>query len=491
MSRVGNRLQVGPGGPVRRLLMFLLRYAGAGLFLFSSFWAGLFLFIALLVLGALGFSLIPVVVGVPILAGTALVWSIAARLERWRIRLLLGVRIPSAYRRPPPGSSRLIRLRTRLLDPALWRDLLYVVLLFPIGIVQLVIVSLAFQLPWDLITYPLWFDLPEGGRGTPESALQIGGTVSASGSDGAAPSTVIQISSYVVDTPLEILLTVLVGIALAVAGFFLVRLTVRAHLAFASALLGPGPLRFPRLPRFTRRVGIITLVVAVALAATVLYIEGYKPLEEIAAVWQVVSSPEEVRAFFEGFGLWGPVLFFTLQAAQVVVALIPAAPIMLAGVATYGPWWGFALSLFGAVGGSVVAFFMGRRFGRPMVAKLVGEKILDTYSGKMSPNGLWMLVALMLPIPAGGDAVCSLAGLSKITPVRFVVLNTLGRMPYTALAVLAASGLATGSLSLLIGAAVVLALLGMIAFFYVRHSKRQPDSLESNKTGPDQQDSGP
>ena len=465
----------GPGGPLRRLLIFLLRYAGAGLFLFSSFWAGLFLFIALLVLGALGFSLIPVIVGVPILAGTAIVWSLAARLERWRIRLLLGVRIPSPYRRPPLGSSRLIRLRTRLLGSALWRDLLYVVLLFPVGIVQLVVASLAFQLPWDLITYPLWFDLPEGGRRLPESALQIGDTVSAN-SGGATLDSVIQLGSYVVDTPLEILLTVLIGLALAVAGFFLVRLTARAHVAFAGALLGPGPLRFPRLPRFTRRVGVVTLVVALAVAATVIYIEGYRPLDEIAAVWRTISSPEEVRTFFEGFGMWGPILFFSLQAAQVVVALIPAAPIMLAGVATYGPWAGFALSLFGAVGGSVVAFLMGRRFGRPMVSKLVGEKILDTYSGKMSPNGLWMLVALMLPIPAGGDAVCSLAGLSKITPVRFVVLNTLGRIPYTALAVLAASGLATGSLSLLIGAAVVLALLGVVAFFYVQRQKRRANS---------------
>ena len=446
------------------------------MFLFSSFWDGLFWFIALLVLGALGLSLIPIVVGIPILAVTALVWSLAARLERWRIRLLLGVRIPSPYRRPPLGSSRLVRLRTRLLDPALWRDLLYVVLLFPVGIVQLVIVSLAFQLPWDLITYPLWFDLPEGGRGIPESALQIGSSISASGSGGETPSSIIQLGSYVVDTPLEILLTVLIGLALAVAGFFLVRLTARAHVAFAGALLGPGPLRFPRLPRFTRRVGIVTLAVAVALAAAVIYIEGYMPPEEIAAVWRTISSPEEVRTFFEGFGLWGPVLFFSLQAAQVVVALIPAAPIMLAGVATYGPWAGFVLSLFGAVLGSVVAFFMGRRFGRPMVSKLVGEKILDIYSGKMSPNGLWMLVALMLPIPAGGDAVCSLAGLSKITPVRFVVLNTLGRIPYTALAVLAASGLATGSLSLLIGAAVVLALLGVVAFFYVRRQRLRSGS---------------
>ena len=471
----GGGFGLGPGGPLRRLVIFLLRYAGALLFLFLTFCIGVFVFVVLTVALFFGFSLIPILVGIPILALTAVGWTLLARLERWRIRLLLGARIPFPYRRAEPGSSRLVRLRTRLLDPALWRDLVYVLLLLPVGVVQLVVVSVAFSLPWDMISYPLWFDLPEGGRGAlPGFALQIGNTISASGSgDGAASNSIIQFGPWVVDTPLEIVLTFLLGLVLAVAGFFLVRLTTRLHLALAFTLLGAGPLRRPRLPRLTRRAALISVATALVILLVALYFRGGLPTDQIAALWQAISSPERVREFFEGFGLWGPALFFALQAAQVIVALIPAAPIMVAGVATYGPWAGFALSLFGAVLGSVVAFYMGRRFGKPMVAKLVGEQIVDKYSGKMSPNGLWMLIALMLPIPAGGDAVCSLAGLSEMSPGRFLVLNTLGRAPYTALAVMAASGLATGSTSLLVGGAVALGLLGVVAFFYVRREKRR------------------
>ena len=121
-----------------------------------------------------------------------------------------------------------------------------------------------------------------------------------------------------------------------------------------------------------------------------------------------------------------------------------------------------------------MAFLMGRRFGRPMVARLVGEGVVDEYADKMGADGWWMLVALMFPIPAGGDAVCSLAGISELTTARFVVLNLVGRVPFTALAVLASSGLTTGSGGLVAGAAV--ALLAVAAFFYARRDKRRSTS---------------
>lgn len=107
-----------------------------------------------------------------------------------------------------------------------------------------------------------------------------------------------------------------------------------------------------------------------------------------------------------------------------MIAIIPTAPVTVAGVAAFGPWWGFFLSLFGTVAGSVVAFAIGRRFGRLMVAKLVGKKVLNKYSGKMAADGWWMLAALVRPLagrrrrgvrPGGalGDLPASLRGLER------------------------------------------------------------------------------
>jgi uncharacterized membrane protein YdjX (TVP38/TMEM64 family) len=215
---------------------------------------------------------------------------------------------------------------------------------------------------------------------------------------------------------------------------------------------------------------VLTTLLVVTLLA------GNPPLN-LEALWQTFSSPERVQTFSEGFEVWVLIVFFSIQAARVVVPLVPAGPITLVGVAVFGPWLGFVLTLLGAFAGSVSAFLLARRFSRPLVARLVGEKTLEKHAGKIDPDGKWMLVALMMPLPTVGDAACALAGLSEISLGRFAVLNLLGRIPYTTLTVLLASGLTIGSGGLQIGGGIIAALLAGAAFFYTWHRRLQQRHL--------------
>jgi uncharacterized membrane protein YdjX (TVP38/TMEM64 family) len=242
-----------------------------------------------------------------------------------------------------------------------------------------------------------------------------------------------------------------------------------------NLLLSPGILGLVKPDRPLRTVLVVSTAVLTTLLVVAL-LAGNLPLN-LEALWQTLSSPERVRAFSEGFEVWVPIVFFSIQAARVVVPLVPAAPITLVGVAVFGPWLGFALTLLGALAGSVSVFLLARRFGRPLVARLVGEKTLEKHAGKMGPDGKWMLVALMMPLPTVGDAVCALAGLSKISLGRFAVLNLLGRIPYTTLTVLLASGLTIGSGGLQIGGGIIAALLAGAAFFYTWHRRLQQRHL--------------
>lgn len=205
-------------------------------------------------------------------------------------------------------------------------------------------------------------------------------------------------------------------------------------------------------------------------------------------VWRIAGSPEVVKAYFEGFGVWAPVAFFLTQAVQVVVAIIPSGPVTLAGVAAFGPWWGLALSVGGGTAGSVVAFALGRRFGRPMVARMVGEEVLDRYARKVGTDGRWLLLALQVPIPVGGDALCALAGLSKLSLWRFTLVSAVGRVPWTAFNVLVAAGLASGSVGAVISVVIVAVVSGVLAARYrrplegllIRHGQRRRDDARGD-----------
>jgi hypothetical protein len=142
-------------------------------FMVLSFTLGTVYFVALVAAIALGVGTLIVWIGVPILVMTMVAWRAAAGAERWRVWRMLGTEIPRPSRPAPqrvtaPGEL-LRQLRTQAKDPASWRDLLYLFLMFPIGIAELVLVTAGFSLSIGLLVMPVAG--PTGGSG-----ISVGGT---------------------------------------------------------------------------------------------------------------------------------------------------------------------------------------------------------------------------------------------------------------------------------------------------------------------------
>jgi signal transduction histidine kinase len=205
-----NEARVRRGSPPVQLLVRALLSA---LFLLSSFPLGLLWSVVLVSLLLVGLPLTIVWVGLPILALAMLVCVVGANTERWRLAALLDTSLSSPYR-PLPGGSILARLRSRATDPALWRGLLYLLLLLPIGLVELVVV-LVLAISAVLGTYPLWYWTLPGGQG------------------------VMWTGFFVADTLPEALLVMLVGLVLAIATLAFVLQAAQAHAALGRFLLGP------------------------------------------------------------------------------------------------------------------------------------------------------------------------------------------------------------------------------------------------------------
>lgn len=163
---------------------------------------------------------------------------------------------------------------------------------------------------------------------------------------------------------------------------------------------------------------------------------------------EILTTTSSLREFVAGFGPWALLVFLGIQATQVVAGPVPAGPVIVAGSALFGFWEGLALSMAGIMAGSVLAFLLGRRFGLPLLRQLVGEKLIAKHRPASSnSDGWWLLMVLLLPIPAGGDAACALAGLSNISLRRFIFVVSVGRLPGTVLAAFVGSGLASGHAS--------------------------------------------
>jgi len=189
---------------------------------------------------------------------------------------------------------------------------------------------------------------------------------------------------------------------------------------------------------------------------------------------EIFSSRESIALYVERWGLWAPFIFVLIQAAQVILAPIPGNITALAGGALFGWGVGFLLSSLGLVIGSVIAFALGRYFGKPLVIRMVGEKTYERYEGVIARKGIWVLFLIFLIPFFPDDALCLLAGMTAIPFPLFLLLVVLGRLPGMLVANLAGSGLI--SLTIWQWAIVALICIGLAVLLF-RHRDRVEDFL--------------
>jgi signal transduction histidine kinase len=103
-----------------------------------------------------GVALAITLIGIPILIGTVYAWGWLAGVERRIIGYLTGKHIASPYR-PLPEGGWWDRLRARLADPATWKDLTFLLLQFPLGLVSHIVTATVLSVGAAALTMPLWY----------------------------------------------------------------------------------------------------------------------------------------------------------------------------------------------------------------------------------------------------------------------------------------------------------------------------------------------
>jgi signal transduction histidine kinase len=120
-------------------------------------------FVFLVVAISLGVGLAITLIGIPILVLSVYAWGGLAEGERRIIAALTGTVIPNPYRPAPAGASRWGRLRARLADPATWKDLAFLLLQFPFGLVAFIVTVVVISVGVHLVALPFWYWAVPGG----------------------------------------------------------------------------------------------------------------------------------------------------------------------------------------------------------------------------------------------------------------------------------------------------------------------------------------
>ena len=247
---------------------------------------------------------------------------------------------------------------------------------------------------------------------------------------------------------------------------------IAAHLAQKTSLFEGGVCRKADGRSTVNRKKIIRIIVVVLAVAALLAAGG-------CALWkngffEKINSVEALREVIADAGVWAGAVYFALQMMTVIVAPIPSNISMMAGALALGFWPAMILGVLAVIAGSVIVFLAARALGRNAVQRFLDKGVMEKYLPIIEEKqDMFLFLTMLFPF-FPDDALCMLAGLTKIPLGRFVAIMALAR-PW---GLVVAALLGSGSLSLPVWAWAVIGGAGLLIFvFAMKYSAQIEEAL--------------
>ena len=137
-------------------------------------------------------------------------------------------------------------------------------------------------------------------------------------------------------------------------------------------------------------------------------------------------SPERIRTFVVGFGLWAPIVYLVTYGQPIIP--LPASMMTVTGGLVFGPVWGTLAALVGATIRASSQFGVARLLGRDAVAKLMKGKVA-ALDEKISANGFQTVLLIRLIPNLPFDVQNYGLGFSRVRFLPYVAASFLGMLP--------------------------------------------------------------
>ena len=178
-----------------------------------------------------------------------------------------------------------------------------------------------------------------------------------------------------------------------------------------------------------RKTWILRILVVAVMLATVgvcvyLYVRFGKSLVGL------LKDTGRFKAWIEGFGVWGVIVFAALRVLQTVVKFIPTEPVEIAAGLVWGWFGGLAICLLGNVLGSIVILFLMRRLGVRILRLFHLENKLQSMrflQDREKRNRILFILYLVPGTPK--DTITYFAGLTDINLIEFMLISSVARIP--------------------------------------------------------------
>ena len=140
-------------------------------------------------------------------------------------------------------------------------------------------------------------------------------------------------------------------------------------------------------------------------------------------------SVETLREYVAGFGIMAPLVLTAIQAAQVVLPVLPGFFGCIVGAVMFGWMGGFWCNYIGISLGPLAEFLLARRYGQGLVTHLFpGESYQKwaNWAAKSKSYTTILLLGMILPL-FPDDYFCYFTGVTNMSTRKFTTIIILGK----------------------------------------------------------------
>jgi uncharacterized membrane protein YdjX (TVP38/TMEM64 family) len=148
----------------------------------------------------------------------------------------------------------------------------------------------------------------------------------------------------------------------------------------------------------------------------------------ICAVWLARSHAESLKQFIDHHSIQGVVAYIVLNILDAVIAPGATLPLIPIAARAWGRVPAALVTTVGWTAGSLVAFYIARRWGSPIVKKLTSMERIKRLRPYVPKNLFWGVVLLRLVVPM--DVISYVLGLfTEMSWPSYGLATALGLTP--------------------------------------------------------------
>ncbi|CAM3890981.1 TVP38/TMEM64 family protein [Alicyclobacillus pomorum] len=208
------------------------------------------------------------------------------------------------------------------------------------------------------------------------------------------------------------------------------------------------------------------------LAACVVVVVLVPAAREGVSRFFAVASFQELQAYAHKLGAWAPCFIILLMASH-CVTFLPSEILMAANLILFGPVVGTLYTWLGGMLGAYLAFFLARRFGRPVVQRFVPAHALSSFDAFVEKRGALGLLLLRLIPFVSFNALNYGSGLTRISIWNFTWTTAIGILPFEIMFALVYHSVSSHTTALMtLSAIAVMVLLAAFAATLCKRPRR-------------------